>query len=287
MQDGLDSDYLSTLNNAAVSVSVNHQSDSHHQLLERRLLSDHPLCLLHQIKHQINKLAMHCTPRTPSSVVNVDDPRDPLLGRDNCASTVCRIRRNRSVRDPDVNQWLHGLQIFRPQKTKQQGDGDVVHKGGVEVAVRADVPERMLPVRVIQVCVDAEHLTEDCLDVSEEGFRESGRLAHPVASSQRCGWSGQSGRAHCDGSSGTRSGDSTVCSRRINGWFGREGFRIMDLAHDPTLYKADVLRRGYFDRDFLVIEPSVGVAAIPNQESTRIDQWIAYRPADMVGHVSW
>lgn len=129
--------------------------------------------------------------------------------------------------------------------------------------MRTDVPEWMLPVRVIQVCVDPKHLTEDCLEVSEERFRESGRLTNPVASSQRCGWSGQSGRAHCDGSSGSRRTDLTIYGPCVNGWFGREGFRIMNLAHDPTLHKTYVLSRRYFDRDFLAVEPSVGVAAIP------------------------
>ena len=213
----------------------------------------------------------------------------PLLRRDNCASTVRRIRRNRSVGDPDVDERLHRLHVFLLEKTEQHGDGDVVHESRVEVTVGTDVPEWFLPVRVVQVRVQSEHLAEDRLEVSEEGFRETGRLSHPVMPCQRGEWCGQSGRAHGNGGIGTGSIEAarSVSGRRSRRGFGREGFRILDLAHNPTLHKGYVLIRRYFDGGFFVVEPSVGVAAVTDQRDTQVDRWVAHRPAVMVGHVFW
>lgn len=46
------------------------------------------------------------------------------------------------------------------------------------------MPERVDPVRVVEVGVDAEDLTEAGTDIVEESFGEASALAKPLASSQ-------------------------------------------------------------------------------------------------------
>ena len=42
------------------------------------------------------------------------------------------------------------------------------------------MPERIDPMRVIDMGVDSEDLSEDCFDISKEVFRKSSTFANPV-----------------------------------------------------------------------------------------------------------
>ena len=58
------------------------------------------------------------------------------------------------------------------------------------------MPEGLEPMRVIQVGVEAEDLTEDSLDITEKRFREAGCFANPVTTSECREWSSEAGGTH-------------------------------------------------------------------------------------------
>lgn len=75
-----------------------------------------------------------------------------LLG-DNGAGPVGCISRDASVRDPDVDERLHGLHVFVAEQAEQLRHGDKVYKAAVEVSpatggwvAAVDVPEGVDPV---------------------------------------------------------------------------------------------------------------------------------------------
>lgn len=114
------------------------------------------------------------------------------------------LLRNHSLIHKDVDQPLQRLHILATQQIIVHGDGDKVHKTAVEFQVTVDVPERILPVPVVQVRVAAEHLLDDAFDISGEVGREARGLASPVAllASELREGSGEGSRGGGDGSSG-------------------------------------------------------------------------------------
>ena len=57
----------------------------------------------------------------------------------NGASTRSSFGGDGSIRDPDVDQWLHGFKVFVREKTKELGDGDEVCEQGVEIEIPVSV----------------------------------------------------------------------------------------------------------------------------------------------------
>lgn len=55
-----------------------------------------------------------------------------------------------------------------------------MHETAVQLQVPIDVPERVLPVTVIQMCIAAEHLLDNASDVGMEIGRKAGGFADPV-----------------------------------------------------------------------------------------------------------
>ena len=145
-----------------------------------------------------------------------------LLRRHNCASAVCRIGRNRPVSNPDIDQRLHRLRIPICEKAVEFGDCAKVDEARIEVSpplsivLPAQVPERVDPMRVIEMSIDAENLTKACATIVEECLWKACALANPVATVRISA----DGHIYIHG-----------CSRRL----GREGFWIVDFASHPPL----------------------------------------------------
>lgn len=129
-----------------------------------------------------------------------------LLAREHGASSARGIGGDGSVGNPDVNQWLHGLGVLVREQPVQLRHGAEVHKAGVEigpalaVVFPAQVPEWVDPVRVIEVSIDAEDLTEARPDIVGKGLREADVLADPITPSQRRLWRLEIVRPRGDGS---------------------------------------------------------------------------------------
>lgn len=84
------------------------------------------------------------------------------------------LPRNNTLGDEDVNKTLERFHVFLGQQVIVHGDGDEVDKAAVEVKVAVDVPERMIPVAMVQMSVASEHLLDDTLDILVEVLGEPG-----------------------------------------------------------------------------------------------------------------
>lgn len=54
-----------------------------------------------------------------------------------------------------------------------------MHKATVQFQMAIDMPERIVPVVVVQMSIASEHLFDDALDVLVIVLREARRLANP------------------------------------------------------------------------------------------------------------
>ena len=111
----------------------------------------------------------------------------------------------------------------------------------LSIVLPAQVPERVNPMRMIEMRVDAENLTKACAAVVEERFRKACALANPIATVSIYG----AGR---------------VRTRRSRRSLSRECFGVVDLAIHPPLDEVDILRCRHWYRIFLVVQPGIRVA---------------------------
>ena len=145
-----------------------------------------------------------------------------LLRRDDSASTIRCVGRNRPVSDPNVDQRLHRLSIPIREKTVEFGNRAKMDEARIKVGptlsitLPAQVPERVDPMRMIEMRVDAENLTKACAAVMEERFWKACALANPIATVT----------IHSAG---------RVCTRGSSRSLSRERFRVVDLAIHPPL----------------------------------------------------
>ena len=182
-----------------------------------------------------------------------------------------RLCGDAAVRDPDIDQGLHGLHVALGQQAEQLGDADEVDEAAVEVGpaaggrvLRLDVVERVQPVGVVDVRVQAEHLPEDGLAVVEEGLRETGALADPVGTAGEGAQRGGGGRrARGDGGAGVGAVEPAgeVVRRCAGDGVRGEDVRVGQLAADPALDHADVVWGRDLDGVLVAVEPGVGVRA--------------------------
>lgn len=188
--------------------------------------------------------------------------------------------------DEEVDQRLHWFHLLIGHKLVVLCDSNEVHKAHVQDFVLVDMPERVLPMTMVEMRIAPEHLLHDPLAILVESLREATALSDPVLARKRIdrgievGGSGGDGGC-CSWSAHVAGGVS--CGRRV-GSLGREHDRVMDLAHDPLLHAVDELGRGDFGGP-PVDQPGVG-EAIRLSEYVRAEHGTAtYRPADMVGQV--
>jgi hypothetical protein len=95
---------------------------------------------------------------------------------------------HQAVRQPNINQGLHGLNFLVAQKPKQFTDVDEVDEARVELLVRVHVPEGLQPVAVVDMCITPHHLAVDALNIGLESLGEAGLLAEPVTTRELGKW---------------------------------------------------------------------------------------------------
>ncbi len=147
-----------------------------------------------------------------------------------------------------------------------------MYEAGVEIgpSIRigaiSHVPERVHPVRVIQVGVEAENLPKCRFAVSEKRLWKPRLFSNPVMTGQGCERSIQGRWAHCDRCIGPRSAGTPWC--KTYGGCGRivcrKGFWVVNLSNNPSLDEGNILACWNFDRNFIVVQPGVGMAAMLN-----------------------
>lgn len=134
----------------------------------------------------------------------------PLLRVGNAARPIGCISRDRSIANPNVDQGLHWLHVFVRQQTEEFGHRDVVDKARIQIGpairVRAirHVPERVDPVRVVEMGVQAKDLAKAGLHIAKETLWKTGILPNPVTTGESRQRSIQGGRRHSDWSIGIR-----------------------------------------------------------------------------------
>jgi hypothetical protein len=87
---------------------------------------------------------------------------------------------NDALADEDINQPLQRFHILLREQVVVHCNGHEVHEAAVELQVAIDVPERIVPVTVVEMGVTSEHLLDDALDILVEIRREAGGFADPV-----------------------------------------------------------------------------------------------------------
>lgn len=90
------------------------------------------------------------------------------------------LPRNNPLPDENINQPLQRLHVLSAQQIIVHGNSDKVHETTVQLQVSVDVPERVLPMTVVQVGVAAEHLLDDASDIGVEVGWETGGFADPI-----------------------------------------------------------------------------------------------------------
>lgn len=86
----------------------------------------------------------------------------------------------------------------------------------LSIVLPAQMPERVDPMRMIEMRIDTEDLTKACATVVEECLRKASALAKPIATvSIYTAW--------------------RVCTRGSIGGLSRERFGVVDLASHPPL----------------------------------------------------
>jgi hypothetical protein len=171
------------------------------------------------------------------------------------------FRRNLFLLDENIDQWLHRLHLFIRNKPVVLGNSDEMHKTHIQHFMLVEVPERILPVTMIQMRVATEHLLHNTLTILVEGLRKTTGLPDPIMASERCDRSIGIGWPSWDDTIGTRGwGLSQRMDRgRNRGWLGRKHDRVMDLADNPLLHTIDELGSG--DLSSLAIDqPSISEA---------------------------
>ncbi len=109
-----------------------------------------------------------------------------------------------AVGGPEINQWLHWLELMWLHHIQSGGGEDEVGEARVELFLEVEVVEWLDEVRPVEVSVDAEHLAEDGLADLEELLREARGLANPVVAGQGADWEVGVGWSRSDWSSSWR-----------------------------------------------------------------------------------
>jgi hypothetical protein len=179
-------------------------------------------------------------------------------------SLLTRYRRQQALLTPQINQWLHRLNLLVTKQIEQLAHVDEVDKARVELLVRIHIPEGLEPMAMVNVCVAAHHLAIDTLDVALERLGETRRLAEPVAACELGQWGVAAAWAQglgCGAAAGEGARGISCGGNGNGGGVSGEDIWVVDLADDPFLDEVDVLDCGDLDGFLLVVEPRVRVAA--------------------------
>ena len=90
------------------------------------------------------------------------------------------------ARNPVINERLHWHRILVVEKAEQLGNGHKVKERRVEVRhAGRKVIERLGEMRMVEMRVEAEHLTKNVLQIIDKRFGEAGVLSNPVRARKR------------------------------------------------------------------------------------------------------
>ena len=87
---------------------------------------------------------------------------------------------NDLLSDEDINQRLQRLHIFLRQEIVVHRNSDKVNETTVQFQMTVDVPERIIPVIVVEVSVATEHLFDDGFEVLVIVLGKAGCFANPI-----------------------------------------------------------------------------------------------------------
>ena len=162
---------------------------------------------------------------------------------------------------------------MRFQHVNFRGRENKVTEAAVHWLFQTQVVERINEMCPVEMRVDTEHLTEDCLADIDELNWETTALSNPVTGtsklrercSQGCGAGWDRGirarsvkTTRCVGRACNLGVTSVVCERD-SGWIRREDVGVIDLARDPALHERYVFVRGDLNRLFVRVQPCEGV----------------------------
>ncbi len=157
-------------------------------------------------------------PNATANGINIFSSSITLLWH-HIAHRICSIWRNRLICNPYVDQGLHGSRVLVREKSVKLCNGAEVYKARIEIGPSLsvgsgdDVPERIHPMRMVQMGVDPEDLAETCPNIVQKRLREASALSKPVTACQagkrsidRCWPSGDKGlgRRAIDATGGVR-----------------------------------------------------------------------------------
>lgn len=91
-----------------------------------------------------------------------------------------RLLGHHALGDKDIYQALQGFHVLLGQQIIVHGDSDEMNEATVQLQVSVDVPEWVVPMVVVEMCIAAKHLFDDAFDILVVLLREAGCLADPV-----------------------------------------------------------------------------------------------------------
>src|SRR5690242_5557326 len=152
--------YQNAFQTLGFAMSMQYNAIAYHTVTDRRLaISNGQRCLLRCLHHRSS------------------DSRNRIGWRG-----------QKSLLSPQLDQRLHRLDLLVANQAVQAPDVDEVDEARVKLLVGIDVPERLQPVSVVDMCVAAHHLPVDALDVALKILRESRRFAQPITPRQLREW---------------------------------------------------------------------------------------------------
>lgn len=178
------------------------------------------------------------------------------------------LGRKGTVRCPQVDEGLHGLQLRRLEHVNLGGCKDEMAETTIQMFVEIQVIERIHKVSPIEMRIDSKHLPKDGLADVDEFLGKAAALTDPVArTNQLCKRGAEVGRSCRDrilllGSETTgcvRVGCNLrtrgVVSKRHASAVCREDVCVISLACDPPLHQRDVFMSRDFNRFLFQIQP--------------------------------
>lgn len=148
-------------------------------------------------------------------------------------TTSKRLWRDSLLLNKNVDEGLHGFHFFIRNQPVVFGNSDEMDETHVKDVMFVNVPERVEPMSMVEMCVATEHLLHDTLTVLVESLVKTTGFADPF-----------SGSVHVE-----IRGLDFIKSEGIRQTIHFVSWKhdwVMDLANDPFLHAVDEFGRGNF-----------------------------------------
>ena len=90
-----------------------------------------------------------------------------------------------SLCNENINQTLQRLHILSRQEIVVHRHSGKMYEAAVELQMSVDMPERIVPVTVVQMSITPEHLFDDAFHISVEMWRKARSFAYPVTATSQ------------------------------------------------------------------------------------------------------